>query len=182
VSVQTVARRYATALADETVPAGTAQQVMGELVQWEAMVSGAPVLAEVFRNPTIPADQKRALLHQLIQRTKIGETAANFLKALLHNQRLAELGAVLERLSQVLDERGGVIAASVSTARPVSAQTQADLEARLTAATGKKVRLTFNTDPELIGGIVTRVGSTIYDGSIRTQLNEIKEKLMGERH
>ncbi|MBV9211330.1 MAG: ATP synthase F1 subunit delta [Acidobacteria bacterium] len=179
-SVQTVARRYATALADVVIARGESREVHEELKDWEQMMQTNHQLMVVFSNPTIPYEQKRKVLTALIARTKVRPTTANFLQVLLQNQRLAELGEVVKRFAQVLDERSGMISADVTTARPVPADAQEALRARLASMTGKNVRLSFKTDEELIGGIVTRIGSTIYDGSVRNQLEQAKAKLIGK--
>ena len=179
-SIQTVARRYATALADVVTARGEARQVQEELSAWVDLMESNPMLMEVFRNPTIPYEQKRQVLLSLIERTRVRPTTANFLQVLLKNQRLTDLAEINRRFAQVLDERSGVVSAQVTTARPVPDEHQAALRAKLTQVTGKQVRLSFNTDEELIGGLVTRIGSTIYDGSVRTQLQQVKEKLAGK--
>ena len=136
-------------------------------------------LLEVFSNPTIPYDKKQNVLSALIAKAKVRPTTANFLQVLLRNQRLAELDEVNKRFAYVLDERAGVMSAEVKTARPVPAAAQEVLRSKLAAMTGKNVRLSFETDEELIGGIVTRIGSTIYDGSVRNQLERAKAQLIG---
>jgi F-type H+-transporting ATPase subunit delta len=98
----------------------------------------------------------------------------------LRNQRLTELGEVNRKLAQILDERSGVVAAAVTTARPVEEEAKAALRTKLNQLTGKSVRLTFTTDAELIGGMVTRIGSTVYDGSVRNQLREAELQLAGD--
>jgi F-type H+-transporting ATPase subunit delta len=178
-SSQTVARRYATALADVIVGRGEEQQVRAELAEWEKMISGNVALMEAFSNPTVAYEQKGRLLNELIERTKVRPTTANFLRILLKNQRLAELPEVNAKLAAVLDERAGVISAEVLSARPVSESTKALLEEKLGQLTGKKPRLSFETDQSLLGGIVTRIGSTIYDGSVRNQLRRLREELAG---
>ena len=179
-SVQAVARRYGTALADVVAERGEAREVQEELSAWTSMMQTNAQLMEVFSNPTIPYDQKRNVLNTLIQRTRVRPTTANFLQVLLQNQRLAELGEINQRFTQVLDERAGVVSAEVTTAYPVTESAQQALRERLTSMTGKDIRLSFTTDEELIGGIVTRIGSTIYDGSVRSQLQQLKEKLAGK--
>jgi F-type H+-transporting ATPase subunit delta len=179
-SVQTVARRYATALADVVMARGEAQEVQKELRDWEEMMQSNEQLLEVFRNPTIPYHQKRKVLSTLITLARVRPTTANFLQVLLQNQRLAELNEVNKRFAQILDERSGVVSAKVTTARPVPQSSQEALRAKLASMTGKSVRLSFETDEELIGGIVTRIGSTIYDGSVRNQLQQVKERLAGK--
>ena len=178
-SVQTVARRYASALADVVLERGEAREVQEELLAWEKMFQTSPVLPEVFRNPTIPLDKKRAVLNQLIDRSKPKPTTANFLKVLLQNQRLTDLGEINQKFAEILDLRAGMVAATVTTARTVAENAQHDLHAKLLSVTGKKVRINFMTDPELIGGLVTRIGSTVYDGSVRNHLQQIKARMAG---
>lgn len=174
-----MARRYAAALADVVTARGEAREVREELSAWESMMRTNAQLMEVFSNPTVPYEQKRKVLSAIIERTRVRPTTANFLQLLLQNHRLAELGEINKRFAQVLDERAGVVSAEVVTARPVPDASREALRARLISMTGKDVRLSFTTDEELIGGIVTRIGSTIYDGSVRNQLQQFKERLAG---
>ena len=176
-SSQTAARRYSQALADVTIPQREERAVQSELRTWEAMMADNAGLQEAFGNPTVAYDQKRKVLETLIARTKVLPTTANFLRVLLRNQRLAELAEVNAKLAEVLDERTGIVSAQVVSARPVSEATKTSLEQKLTQLTGKKAHLTFETDEALLGGIVTRIGSTIYDGSVRNQLNRLREEL-----
>ena len=178
-SVQMIARRYASALADVILQRGEAKEVQQELQQWEELLQSNAALQEVFRNPTIALDQKRAVLNKLIDRAQPRPTTTNFLKVLLQNQRLTELPEINRKLAEILDERAGMVAAIVKTARPVPDDIQQSLEQRLTAVTQKKVRLNFEQDPDLIGGLVTRIGSTVFDGSVRNQLEQIKERMAG---
>lgn len=174
----TVARRYAVALADVAITNGEERAVHEELIGWEKMIDSSRMLKEVFANPTVPYEQKRRLLEELIERTKVRNTTANFFRVLLKNQRLTDLSEIIKRFAFVLDERAGVVAAEVTTARQVPEEAKRLLLEKLKSVTGREVRLTFDTDEAVIGGIVTRIGSTVYDGSVRTQLEEIREKLI----
>jgi F-type H+-transporting ATPase subunit delta len=176
-----MARRYAAALADVVTKRGEAREVQEELSGWELMLHGNSDLLEVFRNPTIPYEQKHTVLDQLIARTRIRPTTANFLQVLLRNHRLTELGEINKRFAQELDDRSGVVVAQVTTARPVPDAMREGLGSRLSGLTGRRVRLQFSVDEDLIGGVVTRVGSTLYDGSVRTQLQQIKQKMAGQQ-
>lgn len=178
-SVQTVARRYGAALADVVIAQGEAREVGEELSAWERMMKENPELLEVFRNPTVPYEQKQNVLVTLIARTRVRPTTANFLQVLLRNQRLAELEEINQRFTRELDERSDIVSAQVITARPVSNETQEALRTRLQTLTGRGVRLQFEVDENLIGGVVTRIGSTVYDGSVRNHLEQIKEKIVG---
>jgi F-type H+-transporting ATPase subunit delta len=180
-SVQAVARRYAVALADVVTSRGEAQDVREELAAWDALMRSNPQLLEVFRHPTIPYEQKRGVLDELIRRARPRPTTANFLRVLLQNHRLAELSEVNTQFAQELDRRAGVVTAQVTTARPLPTDAQESLRARLGQLTGSTVRLQFEVDDELIGGVVTRIGSTLYDGSVRGQLQQIRQRMVGER-
>lgn len=178
-SLQTVARRYAAALADVTIERREERDVQNELDQWAELIESAPQLKEVFANPTVAYDQKRKVLEDLISRSRVRDTTASFLRVLLKNQRIAQLRDVAERYGYVLDERSGVVAANVITARPIPEELKSSLRETLAAATGRKVRLSFTTDETLIGGLVARIGSTIYDGSVQNQLERLSESLSG---
>lgn len=178
-SSQTVARRYASALADVIIERGEESRVREELRAWEKMILGNELLLEAFSNPTVPYEQKQKVLNELIARSKVTLTTANFLRVLLKNQRIADLARVNAKLAQVLDERSGVVNAHVRSARPVSDSIKASLEEKLRQMTGKRIRLTFDIDQTLLGGIVTTIGSTIYDGSVRNQLELLGEALAG---
>ena len=177
--MQTVARRYALALADVALERGEEREVQTEISSWAVLIEANPQLREVFANPTIPYEQKRGVLEKLISRSKVRQTTAGFLQVLLKNQRLSELKEVAERFANVLDERSGVVAANVTTARDVPEESKKALQDALATATGKAVRLNFTTDEEIIGGMVTTVGSTVFDGSVRTQLDRLALQLSG---
>lgn len=178
-SLRTIARRYASALADVAIAVGEGREIQEELNTWESMIASSNELRQVVDSPTITLDEKRRVLNKLIERVRPRPTTANFIQVLLQNHRLGQLAAINQRFAQVLDERSGVVAATVTTARAMDGTSQDTLRANLAALTGKKVRLLFETDEELIGGLVTRIGSTIYDGSVRNQLQQAKERLMG---
>ena len=178
-SSQVIARRYATALADVALERGEAREAQEELLGWESLIGSSLLLQEVIGNPTIPYEQKQRAIKDLIARTKVRPTTANFLQVLLKNQRLADLSAINEKFAAILDERAGVVGAEVTSARPVSDSIKAALEQQLGQMTGSRVRVSFKTDDELIGGIVTKIGSTVYDGSIKNQLEELGKRLAG---
>jgi len=178
-SLQTVARRYATALADVAIERREEREVQNELDHWTAMIESNPQLQEVFANPTIAYDHKRKVLEDLISRTQVRETTASFLRVLLKNQRLSQLREVAARYALVLDERAGMVSATVTTARPIPEELRNTLHETLTAATGRKVRLSFTTDESIIGGLIARIGSTIFDGSVQNHLERLGEGLAG---
>ncbi|HYV00263.1 MAG TPA: ATP synthase F1 subunit delta, partial [Pyrinomonadaceae bacterium] len=165
--------------ADVVIERNETQLVQAELAAWGKMISENAALLEAFSNPTVAYEQKRNVLNELIARTKVRPTTTSFLQTLLKNQRLAELSQVNDKLAQILDERAGIVSAQIISARPVSDNVRGLLEEKLREMTGKKARLTFATDESLLGGIVTRIGSTIYDGSVSNQLSRLREDLAG---
>jgi F-type H+-transporting ATPase subunit delta len=178
-SLQTIARRYASALADVVIERKEEREVQQEIDQWAALIESNPELKEVFANPTIANDDKHKVLEELIARTRVRPTTASFLRVLLRNQRLSQLRDVAERFGHVLDERSGVVAASVTTATPITEDLKNQLRETLVATTGRNVRVTFNTDETIIGGLVARIGSTIFDGSVQNRLERLSDELAG---
>ena len=176
-SSMTVARRYATALADVLVEGNEDAVVREELQAWAQMVQQNPLLLEGLTNPTVPYDRKSKVLNELITKSKVLPTTANFLRLVLRNQRFGELPQINAKLSEIMDERAGLVSADVTSARPISETVKSALEQTLQQITNRRVRLNFATDETLLGGIVTRIGSTIYDGSVRSQLERLKQEL-----
>lgn len=176
-SSMTVARRYASALADVIGERNEEAVVREELKAWEQLVQDNPLLLEALTNPTVAYDQKSKVLNELIARANVRPTTANFLRVLLRNQRFAELPQINRKLGEIMDDRAGVVSAEVVSARPISEPVRNALEETLQQITNRRVRLNFATDETLLGGIVTRIGSTIYDGSVRTQLDRLRQEL-----
>lgn len=178
-SVETISRRYATALADVVLKTGETDTVKAELKTWEQMIASNLDLRTAFGNPSIAHMDKERVLDDLLARTRPSKTTSNFLRILLRNSRLTELHEINDRFDAVLQERSGNVVAEVTSARELRAAEQSELKANLEKLTRKHVKLNFTVDPDLIGGVVTRIGSTIYDGSVKTQLENLKEELIG---
>ncbi|MCB1023604.1 MAG: ATP synthase F1 subunit delta, partial [Acidobacteria bacterium] len=162
-SVETVARRYAGALADVVTNAGEAEAIKTELKAWQEMFETNHVLHSAFHNPAIAHNSKERVLESLIAKTNPSKTTANFLRVLLKNNRLIEISTINEKLDAVLEARNGVISASVTSARVLTEAEKAELRASLAKVTGgTDIRLDFEIDESVIGGSITRVGSTVY--------------------
>jgi F-type H+-transporting ATPase subunit delta len=142
------------------------------------MVSHGELL-EAFRNPAIAHLSKEKVLESLLEKAKPSKTTANFLRILLRNGRLTELGYINERFEAVLAERRGEVTAEVVSARPLGESQRSEIKTNLEKLTGKKVKLNFETNENIIGGVVASVGSTIYDGSVKTQLENLKQQMIG---
>ena len=130
-SSMTVARRYASALADVLVEQNEEAVVREELKTWDQMVQSNPLLLEALTNPTVAYDQKGKVLSELIAKSNVRPTTANFLRLLLKNQRFAELPQINVKLGEIMDERSGVVSADVVSARPISEPVRESLEQTL---------------------------------------------------
>lgn len=177
-SVETVARRYATALADVVLKSGETEIVKSELKSWDDLIASNPDLQTAFANPAIAHLSKEKVLESLLEKARPSKTTANFLRILLRNNRLTDLAQINEKFASVLDERSSIVTAEVTSARPLTEAEKADFQANIARLTGKKVNLNFNINKNIIGGVVTRVGSTVYDGSVKTQLETLKQQLV----
>ena len=177
-SVETVARRYATALADVVERSGELTIVRDELKSWEQMIDGNADLQSAFSNPSISHIEKEGVLNSLIAKAAPTRTTANFLRILLRNGRLVDLKEINTKFDSVLEERSGVVAAEVTSARDLSENEKTALRANIEKLTGRRVNLSFEINDAIIGGVVTRVGSTVYDGSVKTQLENLRQQLV----
>lgn len=178
-SIETIARRYASALADVVLKNGDVEIVKTELTAWNEMMASNGELLEAFRNPAIAHHNKEKVLESLLEKAKPSKTTANFLRVLLRNHRLTDLGEINARFESVLADRRGEVTAEVISARPLGESERTEIKTNLEKLTGKRVKLNFATNENMIGGVVTRVGSTIYDGSVKTQLENLKQQMIG---
>ena len=177
-SIETIARRYATALADVVLKSGETETVKSELKTWEELIDTNSDLRSILGNPSIAHLKKENILVGLLAKVKPGRTTSNFLRVLLRNGRLTELGHINTRFAAVLEERSGNVLAKITSARELSESEKIELKINLERLTGKRVKPNFIIDNGIIGGVVTQIGSTVYDGSVRTQLDNLKEELV----
>jgi F-type H+-transporting ATPase subunit delta len=176
-SVIAMARRYAEALADAATAHNQVEQIDSEMNVFAEMMKSSPELYNTFASPIVSLTDKLRLLEALIARSRAGRMTANLLRTMLSHYRLHYVVEVYEQFRREINERKGLIIAEVVTATEVGASEQAKLGRTLEEMTGKQVEFKFKTDPSLIGGVVTRIGSVIYDGSVRSQLEEIKGRM-----
>ncbi len=177
-STETIARRYSVALADAVLTSGDAGTVQAELAELGKLFGESAELQTVFGNPAIGHANKDKVLDGLIAKAKPSKPTANFLKVLLQNGRLADLGDINDRFAAVLEERSGFVSAEITSARELPEGERTEFEKNLERLTGKKVNVNYEIDTNLIGGVVTRIGSTVYDGSVRTKLENLREQLV----
>ncbi len=173
-----VASTYARAFADVVLDARLdAQRAVGGLRHISELLADSLELRRVWENPAVPAEQKKKLLDAIVQRGGIERHVRNLVAVLIDHRRTAFLGRIVQQLEKELDDRLGLAEAQITSARELGDTEKQALQAQVAKLTGKKVRAQFMTDASLLGGAVVRVGSTIYDGSVKGQLERIKEAI-----
>jgi F-type H+-transporting ATPase subunit delta len=170
--------RYATAFlqvvtAAKLDTAAIDRQLNDFLATWD----GSLELRTFFENPAIPSVQKVAILDKLNVKLKLQKELRNLIAVLIDNDRIAQVAEVAATYRQLLQEQQGIKPAEISTARELSAEERAELVAEVTKLAGTKIDASFKLDAKMIGGAVVRIGSTVYDGSVRGRLERLKEVL-----
>lgn len=173
-----IAATYARAFADVVLDtrADVNRALAGVRGIAELFTSSDP-LRRVWENPAVPADQKHHLLDAIVQRESADKIVRNLVAVLINHRRVAFLPAIAEQVEKELNARMGFADAQVASARELGEAERRALEGQLEKVTGKKVRAHYGLDPSLLGGAMVRVGSTIYDGSVKGQLDRIKEAI-----
>lgn len=173
--------RYARAFADVTSEAKLPpEKMISELQQMADLVDSSPELRNVLANPAVEHKQKIALLDAIVKRSGANRLLRNFVAVLIDKKRIARIGEIAAQFKQEMDERMGIADARVSSARKLSEAERNSLEKQLAEITGKIVRATYAEDGGLLGGAVVRIGSMIYDGSVRGRLDKIKAEIVGQ--
>lgn len=178
-----VAARYANALADVVTQSGSAIGVADALAQlrsFEGVLKESTDLHEVLLTPAVPAGRKKAVTGRIAELLKLSPVMRNFLFVLLDHRRIPLLGEIISAFEQAVDERLGFARADVLAARELTDPQRTAITARLERLTGKRIRSRYSTDESLIGGVVARIGSTVYDGSVRGQLEALERRLSAE--
>jgi F-type H+-transporting ATPase subunit delta len=149
-----------------------------QLDDFSGTLAGSRELREVLMNPSIANEQKLKVLDAIAGRIGMFPQVRNFIAVIMDHQRLDELDEILTEYHAVADDQSGLTEAEVTSARPLNDQDRAELEAQVAKLAGGRVRTTYSEDASLLGGVVVSIGSTVYDGSIRTQLQQLKQKLV----
>ena len=178
-----LASRYASALVDvATGPkAGVdPHQLLRELRGFEEVLGASAELRTALTSPAVPPGRKRAVVGAIGAKLGVSRVARNFLFVLTDHRRIAMLTEVLEAFDLLSDERLGFTRAEISSARELEQRQRDSVSHELERLTGKKVRMRFAVDRGLLGGLVARIGSTVYDGSVRGQLQALGKRLTAE--
>ena len=173
-----VASTYARAFADVVLGAHLdADRSIAELRAIAILLAQSSELRRVWENPAIPADQKRRVLDGVAARDGISKQVRNLVAVLIDHRRVRFLDPIIAQLEKELDARLGFAEAQITSARELGDAEKREFETQVARLTGKKVRAHYGRDASILGGAVVRVGSTIYDGSVKGQLERIKEAI-----
>jgi F-type H+-transporting ATPase subunit delta len=171
----TYARAFADVVFLDHLDAARTVQETETLAQ---LISSNKELREVLETPSIPAEQKRNLVDALAARLNISKPVRNFLVVLIDHRRVSFLSAITKQFRHEINLRMGFAEADIISARELTSSEHSSLESQVERLTRKKVRARYSQDPSLLGGAVVKIGSTIYDGSVKGQLERIKAALI----
>jgi len=171
------AARYARALFDVALKESDPAQIEHDLAAFAGLMSSNTELYAALTNPAVPVSAKRRIAEALGTRLNAAPPARKLFLLLADRDRLGIVPDLLAIYRERLMEHQQVVRAEVTTAAPLSPERVTQIEQALAALTGRKVNMRTSVDPAIIGGVVTRIGSTVYDGSIATRLAKLKEKL-----
>ncbi|HEY2497515.1 MAG TPA: ATP synthase F1 subunit delta [Candidatus Angelobacter sp.] len=170
--------RYARAYADVAIKNKlNPEKTVAEFEQMAQTINGSRELRNVLQSPAVDREQKLNLLDSIIKHIGASMMLRNFLAVLIDHRRIGNIGELVEQFKQELDRRRGIADAKVSSVRELTSAEKQSLEKQLAEITGKTVRATYSEDASLLGGVLVRVGSTIYDGSVHGRLQRMRAEI-----
>ncbi|MGB2591773.1 MAG: ATP synthase F1 subunit delta [Candidatus Acidiferrum sp.] len=172
--------QYANALADVALMQGAADAALKQLSDFGAAYAISADLRNFLTSPGVPRDAKHGVIEKIASRIGAGKIIRNFLFVISDHQRTHILPEIIAAFEDVIRQRQGIAEAEVSSASELSAAQKKRFTQTLERITGKKIQARYSLDPALLGGAVVRVGDTIYDGSVRNSLNELRARLVAE--
>jgi F-type H+-transporting ATPase subunit delta len=172
--------QYANALADVALAQGAADAALKQLADFGAAYAVSTELRNFLTSPGVPRDAKHGVIEKIAARIGAGKIIRNFLFVIADHQRTHILPEIIAAFQDVIRQRQGIAEAEISSAVELSAAQKKRFAQTLERLTGKKIQPKYSLDPALLGGAVVRVGDTIYDGSVRNSLNEMRARLVAE--
>jgi F-type H+-transporting ATPase subunit delta len=173
-------RRYAKALLSIGVDGKDYEKLGAELAQFATLVDGNAELRHFVANPLFPHEQRRNVIETIVKQLGFTLTMHNFLLLLSDKNRINALPEIARAYKELSDAEAGRVRATVTSAVPLTAEMQTRIKNVLETKSGKKVTLDSKVDPSLIGGVVTQLGDLVYDGSVKNQLEQMKQELLAE--
>jgi F-type H+-transporting ATPase subunit delta len=175
-----LARRYAKALLEIGVQQQTYDALGKELDRAADTLRSSPELRVALENPVFSLEKRKLIMDELSRRLALSKTVRNFIMLLLDKGRIAALPDIARVHRTLIDEHAGRMRATVTSARPLDPLLESRLKTALEKSSGKVVLFDKREDPAILGGLVTQLGDTVYDGSVRTQLQQLREELLSE--
>jgi F-type H+-transporting ATPase subunit delta len=172
-----LARRYAKAVYEIGTAKGNLDKLGADLRALSRAMKESAELASTLTSPAIRKDDRRKVLDALLARIAADPMAKNTINLLLDGERLDALPAISRELDAMIEAKAGRVSAEVVSAKPLDPAQVSQITAALEKLSGKKVSISRREDPELLGGVVAKVGDTVYDGSLRTQLRTLRDEL-----
>ena len=172
--------QYANALADIAMAQGAAEKTAEQLVGFGALYAESAELRNFLASPAVAGEAKHRVIGKLLARVGGSKIVQNFLFVVADHHRTHVLPEMIAAFQQVIRQRQGIMEAQISSAVELSKTQKAEMEFTLERLTGKRVEAKFSLEPKLLGGAVVRVGDTVYDGSLRSRLNELRARLASE--
>jgi F-type H+-transporting ATPase subunit delta len=172
--------QYATALADIALEQGAAEPVKKQLEDFGAAFAASADLRNILSNPAVERATKHGVIEKLVARLGASRIVRNFLFLVIDNQRTPLLPEILRTFESVVRQRMGMAEAEVFSAAELTAAQKTTLLQTLEKLTGKKIQAKYSLDPALLGGAVVRIGDTVYDGSVKNRLNQMRARLSAE--
>src|SRR5712692_5864871 len=169
--INTYARAFADVVFDGNLDAGKTLQEAQSLAE---LVARSKELRDVWQTPSIPAEQKRGVLDAIVAREGISRPVRNFMAVLIDHRRVQFIAPIVKQFEQELNQRLGFTEAEITSAHELSEAERNAIEAQVQKLTGRKVRARYSRDEAILGGVMVKVGSTIYDGSVKGQLERIR--------
>jgi F-type H+-transporting ATPase subunit delta len=172
--------QYANALADVALAQGAADAALKQLGDFAAAFGVSAELRNFLTSPGVPREAKHGVIEKIAARIGAGKIIRNFLFVVADHQRTHILPEIVASFQDVIRQRQGIAEAEISSAIELSAAQKKRFAQTLERLTGKKIEAKYSLDPALLGGAVVRVGDTVYDGSVRSSLHEMRARLAAE--
>lgn len=174
-----IAGRYATALYDLGSSAKALDATAKDLRDLQAMIDGSADLQRLIRSPLNTRDDQWTAMEAVLRKAKAGDLTRRFIGVVAENRRLFALPAIIERFLRLLAERRGELTAEVTTANKLTAKQQTDLAGALKKELGAKVAIELKVEPAILGGLIVRVGSRMFDSSLQSKLQRMQLAMKG---
>ena len=175
-----LSRRYAKALLEIGISQNTFDALGKELERAADTLRASPELRNALENPVFSLEKRKLIMDELSRRLALSKTVRNFIMLLLDKGRIARLPDISRVYRGLVDEHAGRVRATVVSARPLDPMLETRLKTALEKQSGKVVIFEKREDPSILGGLITQLGDTLYDGSVRTQLQDLREELLSE--